>query len=352
MAGINKMGKFSNYKIAIFLIAAISLFVYSCDSGGDEFSTEQRGLNISIKCPGAQGQNARDLNETLNDVMVVDVLVSGGNPGIPEIFDEFDAQSGSMTVNVPVGKNRVFQIFGKDDERNNICTGTTVADVDFAGNTIVISCDLVSEICFDGIDNDFNGLTDCEDPQCTLSSCDEFDPFVNECINSLCQDPQNPQENGDDDDSTDGGEVPAGDDDDDDSTDGGEVPAGDDDDDDSGNNSPVILCHIPPGNLGNPITIQVGAEAVPAHLNHGDSLGSCPDNGSNGDDDDDDGDNGQGNGGEGNGGGQGQGNGGEGNGGGQGQGNGGEGNGGGQGQGNGGGQGQGNGGGQGQGKVR
>lgn len=270
------MTKNIDSKIRILLLVCISLFAYSCDSGGDNFSSDQRGTTISIKCPGGQGQNARDLDETLNDVMVVDVLISGGNPGIPVIFEEFDAQNGQMTVNVPVGNDRVFQIFGKDEERNNICTGSTVANVDFAGNTIVISCDLVSEICFDGIDNDFNGLTDCEDPQCNLSSCDEFDPFINECINGACQDPQNPVEGDDDDDSTDGGETPAGDDDDDDSTDGGEIPPVVE--------PPVIICHIPPGEPNNPQTLQVAADAVDAHLAHGDSLGICPDNGNGGPD--------------------------------------------------------------------
>jgi hypothetical protein len=38
----------------------------------------------------------------------------------------------------------------------------------------------------------------------------------------------------------------------------------------------VTICHIPPGNPNNAHTITVGAPAVPAHLAHGDTLGSCP----------------------------------------------------------------------------
>lgn len=38
----------------------------------------------------------------------------------------------------------------------------------------------------------------------------------------------------------------------------------------------MTVCHIPPGNPGNAHTITVGTAAVPAHLNHGDSLGACP----------------------------------------------------------------------------
>jgi hypothetical protein len=37
----------------------------------------------------------------------------------------------------------------------------------------------------------------------------------------------------------------------------------------------VTLCHIPPGNPDNAHTITVGAPAVPAHLEHGDTLGPC-----------------------------------------------------------------------------
>lgn len=38
---------------------------------------------------------------------------------------------------------------------------------------------------------------------------------------------------------------------------------------------PVTICHIPPGNPSNAHTITVGAAAVSAHLNHGDTLGAC-----------------------------------------------------------------------------
>jgi hypothetical protein len=37
----------------------------------------------------------------------------------------------------------------------------------------------------------------------------------------------------------------------------------------------VVVCHVPPGNPENPVTIEVGESAVPAHLAHGDTEGAC-----------------------------------------------------------------------------
>lgn len=39
----------------------------------------------------------------------------------------------------------------------------------------------------------------------------------------------------------------------------------------------TTICHIPPGNPANAHTLCVGNPAVPAHLQHGDVLGSCCD---------------------------------------------------------------------------
>jgi len=38
----------------------------------------------------------------------------------------------------------------------------------------------------------------------------------------------------------------------------------------------TTICHIPPGNPANAHTLCVGNAAVPAHLQHGDTLGECP----------------------------------------------------------------------------
>jgi hypothetical protein len=44
----------------------------------------------------------------------------------------------------------------------------------------------------------------------------------------------------------------------------------------TGENHKVAVCHVPPGNPGNKHTILINASAVPAHLEHGDTLGWCP----------------------------------------------------------------------------
>ncbi len=43
----------------------------------------------------------------------------------------------------------------------------------------------------------------------------------------------------------------------------------------NGEDSKVTICHMPPGNPGNSVTITVSTNAVPAHLAHGDTLGPC-----------------------------------------------------------------------------
>ena len=45
----------------------------------------------------------------------------------------------------------------------------------------------------------------------------------------------------------------------------------------NGNSSKKIkICHIPPGNMGNPQTIEIPESAWPAHQAHGDTKGACP----------------------------------------------------------------------------
>jgi len=39
----------------------------------------------------------------------------------------------------------------------------------------------------------------------------------------------------------------------------------------------VVVCHVPPGNPENPVTIEIAEPALPAHLAHGDTEGPCAD---------------------------------------------------------------------------
>jgi Flp pilus assembly protein TadG len=81
---------------------------------------------------------------------------------------------------------------------------------------------------------------------------------------------------GDSDDSDDSDAGTSDDSDDSDPGDGGDSDDSGSGDSDSGSGMPqVTICHIPPGNPGNPQTITVGSPSVPAHLAHGDVLGTC-----------------------------------------------------------------------------
>jgi len=54
-----------------------------------------------------------------------------------------------------------------------------------------------------------------------------------------------------------------------------EDPEGEDPEEDAGQVK-VLVCHVPPGNPENPVTIEVAEPSVPAHLAHGDTEGACP----------------------------------------------------------------------------
>ncbi len=80
----------------------------------------------------------------------------------------------------------------------------------------------------------------------------------------------------DDSDSGDSDGSDSGDSDDSDDSQGEFGPPDSDDSDDSeASDGKTTICHLPPGNPGNPQTITVGTPSVPAHLAHGDRVGAC-----------------------------------------------------------------------------
>jgi hypothetical protein len=85
----------------------------------------------------------------------------------------------------------------------------------------------------------------------------------------------------DDDEDNDEDEDDEDDEDSDDEDEDGEYEDDDEDDDTE------VICHIPPGNPGNRKTLEVGENAVAAHIAHGDHLGACDEDD---DEHDDDGD--------------------------------------------------------------
>ncbi len=121
------------------------------------------------------------------------------------------------------------------------CGGGTLSDFDGDGSVDAVDCDpddpsihpAATEVCDDGVDNDCDTWTDCDDVQCSgLDACatGDDDDSVGDDDDSV----------GDDDDSAGDDDDSAGDDDD---------SAGDDDDsagddDDSGGGGPIE--HLPP----------------------------------------------------------------------------------------------------------
>ncbi|PSG91663.1 hypothetical protein [Aurantibacter aestuarii] len=47
----------------------------------------------------------------------------------------------------------------------------------------------------------------------------------------------------------------------------------------------VLICHFPPGNLGNSHPIEISVNALKGHLAHGDTVGPCQTDDDDGDDD-------------------------------------------------------------------
>ncbi|HUF89330.1 MAG TPA: hypothetical protein VMR66_05055, partial [Gemmatimonadota bacterium] len=58
-------------------------------------------------------------------------------------------------------------------------------------------------------------------------------------------------------------------------TEGGEEDPEDEEDDEDAGQTLVLVCHVPPGNPDNPVTIEIAEPALPAHLAHGDTEGPC-----------------------------------------------------------------------------
>ena len=131
-----------------------------------------------------------------------------------------------------------------------------------------------AEICFNGMDDDGNGFTDCADSACAnlqngscpaelLGICAEG---TLTCVAGEEQCVPNNQP------------VPEVCDDGLDNDCDGAVDLNDLDCAIEGNK--VTICHIPRGNPAKAHIIKVAVKSLPAHLAHGDTIGTCPENSS------------------------------------------------------------------------
>ena len=169
MSRSNKISKVITLSVVFLMVIA---FVYACGSEEDE-QFSGNSLQISLTCPDpttlAELSRTGGIDRSLNDIVTLLLTVEGGSPPLSQISDIFDPDDELITIDVPVGSDRIFTITGLDIAGNVICAGETTTDINFDIVNIDIPCDLVIEDCFDGIDNDFDDLIDCED----IEDCDD-----------------------------------------------------------------------------------------------------------------------------------------------------------------------------------
>jgi len=193
---IKQINMFKKFLLVVLIATFGVVFVYACGSESDE-QLSGNLLQISISCPDLR--EADELSRTfgIGDIVILQLTVEGGSPPMVTITKEFDPQESEISIDVPIGTNRMFTIIGFDIEGNIIFMCETITVITIDTTVVDIPCDFVDEICNDGIDNNFDELPDCNDPECDGASCDSENGI---CMDGTCQDPDDPTDPGDDDD--------------------------------------------------------------------------------------------------------------------------------------------------------
>lgn len=187
------MNNFKTKIINSFLLVVVFpliLVFYSCGSGGESFvGSSGQPLRVEIDFPEEMQETPEEqTSRTLEDLDTCKIIISGGTPSITEIVREFLIDE-EKRVSVPLGDGRMFTFIGQDEFGNPLCKGETTVDVNPDTSAVTISCEFVTEICTDGIDNDFDNFTDCQDPDCDRSGCSSGNASL-ECIGGQCMEPE------------------------------------------------------------------------------------------------------------------------------------------------------------------
>ncbi len=171
---INDMKKQVNKKLVLALFIAVfgTALIYACGSESDEESSGTM-LQISLSCPNIKEAEVLSrtfgIERSLADIVLLVLTVEGGSPPINTITAEFNPDDPEIMIDVLIGTGRTFIMQGLDSNGNIVCQGETVTDITLDTVDIDIECEFIVEDCSDEIDNNFDGLMDCDDPDCINS---------------------------------------------------------------------------------------------------------------------------------------------------------------------------------------
>lgn len=175
--------------LTYLLFSGLIILIYACGGGGsgEPNTPNSRFLKVVINFPDDTTERTGQpdiISRSVEDLDTCTIIVNGGTPPMRDIILDFGIDE-LKRITVPIGENRMFTFIGKDVNGQPLCKGETTIDISPETNSITIGCEFVDEICTDGIDNDFDDLIDCADPDCDRSSCDSG-VFEKECVEGSC----------------------------------------------------------------------------------------------------------------------------------------------------------------------
>jgi hypothetical protein len=189
-----------NYALLVFLILNVLLPVVNLINGVD---AQNLSSSISVKANAGEDQYVEEgqpviLNaeDSLSSKPPIDKYmwrqVEPNNPVID--LENADTSRASFTApNLPEGQHFIFQLLVKDENITDVDTVTifVVEDLSSIESSKGPGLTYEPEICYDGWDNDLDGLIDIQDPEC--GSPTGFPPSYSQIPPVSPQHPSQPQ---------------------------------------------------------------------------------------------------------------------------------------------------------------